>query len=731
MASTTCSTIPSLHAFDPNACTWESYRDRVDFYFKANRISSDDDKKSLFLWSIGTATYNLLESLVSPAKLTDDSLTYVEITRKLNTHYDPSKSILTATYDFYSCYQKPGQAFCDWKAELCEKLRYCGFNSSTLQNKQQDRALRDMYVIGTNNAKIRQALLKEGDPDLVTAERIIQMAERLQQDVQHFRATTDQGGQLVAKVRQQSTRTQQPTPTKNAAATTANPCHVCGATQHFKSECKYRGFTCNFCKRVGHLERVCRQKAEGKRTSKPQSKPYQLKRINRTTSTAKSLPLQLRIDGHELVFDVDTGSDHTIISTSDWERLGSPILRQSALKLECYSGKPLDIQGECVVTVEYQGKQSKLELVVIRGDGSPLLGLRWIQTLCIDLNRLLHEPKASAKQISIVYSKVRLDELLAKHKWVFNDELGHCTKVQAHIQLMAGAIPKFFKPRPLPFALVDAVKEEIERNVARGILERVDSSEWAAPIVPIRKATGRVRICGDFKVTVNAQMVVDQHPIPSIDELLTRLNNGEKFSKLDLTDAYLQIELDESSKQLMVINTPLGLFRFNRMPFGIANAPAIFQRTMDQVLAGIPNCMVYLDDILVTGKDEEEHLHTLDRVLSKLAEFGFRCNKEKCVFFQDQVLYLGYIVNRHGKQPDPERVQAIHKLPTPKDVKQVEAFIGKVNYYNKFIPNFSKLCAPLNRLRQKNVKWQWDDSCQEAFDKLKNNLAQATMLVHF
>ena len=238
-------------------------------------------------------------------------------------------------------------------------------------------------------------------------------------------------------------------------------------------------------------------------------------------------------------------------------------------------------------------------------------------------------------------------------------------------------------------------------------------------------------MCGDFKVTINPQIVVDQHPIPAIEELLTRLNNGEKFTKLDLSDAYLQLELDEASKELVVINTPLGLFKYNRMPFGIANAPAIFQRTIDQVLAGVPNCIAYLDDILVTGKDEKEHFETLDRVLSKLADFGLCCNKEKCVFFKDEVLYLGYTINRRGKQPDAQRVEAIRKLPVPKDVKQIEAFIGKVNYYNKFISNFSNLCAPLNRLRQKNVKWNWDESCQRAFESLKERLSEATMLVHF
>jgi len=175
----------------------------------------------------------------------------------------------------------------------------------------------------------------------------------------------------------------------------------------------------------------------------------------------------------------------------------------------------------------------------------------------------------------------------------------------------------------------------------------------------------------------------------------------------------------------------MGLYRYNRMPFGIANAPAIFQRIMDQVIPGIPNCIAYLDDILVTGVNEEEHFKTLEMVLSKLGEFGLRCNMDKCLFFQDQVSYLGYIISKSGKQPDPKRIEAIQKLPTPADVKQVEAFIGKLNYYGKFIPKFSDLCAPLNRLRKKHEKWKWTHECQQAFNTLKQQLSEATILVHF
>lgn len=134
---------------------------------------------------------------------------------------------------------------------------------------------------------------------------------------------------------------------------------------------------------------------------------------------------------------------------------------------------------------------------------------------------------------------------------------------------------------------------------------------------------------------------------------------------------------------------------------------------------------------MITGKDDEEHHRTLDLVLSRLAKFGFRCNPEKCSFLQDQVSYLGFIIDTNGKRPDPQRTEAITNMPNPKNVKEVEAFLGKVNYYNKFITRFSDKCKPLNRLRQKSITWNWSSDCQSAFDQLKKDISNATILAHF
>ena len=174
--------------------------------------------------------------------------------------------------------------------------------------------------------------------------------------------------------------------------------------------------------------------------------------------------------------------------------------------------------------------------------------------------------------------------------------------------------------------------QELDQLVAEGILEPVQYAEWAAPIMPVVKSDQSVRICGDFKQTVNAASRVDRHPLPKVEDLFATLSGGRIFSKLDLSQAYQQVLLEDVSRDLVTINTQKGLFRYTRLPFGVSSAPGIFQRVMEEVLQGIPNVVVYLDDILAASTSEEEHVKLLDAILSRIQAAGLRLHKFKCTF---------------------------------------------------------------------------------------------------
>ena len=159
------------------------------------------------------------------------------------------------------------------------------------------------------------------------------------------------------------------------------------------------------------------------------------------------------------------------------------------------------------------------------------------------------------------------------------------------------------------------MRQELDHLESDGIVEKVNHSDWASPIVPVPKGDGKIRICGDHKVTVNSHLQVDQYPLPKPDELFTALVGGKHFTKLDLKHAYQQMLLDEESRKLVTINTHKGLYRYTRLPVGIAPAPAIFQKTMDTILQGLPRVICYIDDILLTGSTDEEHYSNLEEVL--------------------------------------------------------------------------------------------------------------------
>ena len=299
------------------------------------------------------------------------------------------------------------------------------------------------------------------------------------------------------------------------------------------------------------------------------------------------------------------------------------------------------------------------------------------------------------------------------------------------MHLKPDATPKFCRGKTVPFALKKPVEVALDSLVEQGIISPVKFSSWAAPIVPVMKQDGTVRLCGDYKVSINHALQVDSYPIPRVEHLFASMSGGKYFSKLDLSQAYLQIPLDDSSKELVTINTHKGLFRYNRLPFGISSAPAIFQRCMENLLQGINGVCVYFDDILVTGSSSEDHLQNLDKVLTKIDEAGLRLKRSKCSFMMSKIEYLGHVIDEHGIHPTEDKVKAIQEAPRPKNVSELRSFIGILNYYGKFLSNLSSKLAPLYKLLQNHSRWKWTDNQEQAFQAAKQALHADTLLVHY
>lgn len=533
---------------------------------------------------------------------------------------------------------------------------------------------------------------------------------------------------------------------------TKTPCYRCGRGSHSPSECKFREATCHQCKKKGHIAPVCRSKTRQQPLT-PQTRStgghkqkhrrahhvheevspsasdtdassgdeYHLHKLDERSS--RPIAVKVLVNERPLTMELDTGAAVSIISEETRKALLPDVkLRKSALVLKTYTAEPMEVTGQLNVKVEYGSQREKLVLIVVKGGGPSLFGRNWLKYLRLDWSTIA--------PIHAVRVKT-LNALLNEHQPLFAEELGKVEPYRVTLQVQPDVTPRFFKPRPVPFAIRDAVGKELDRLEREGIIEKVSYSDWAAPIVPVPKKDGRFRICGDYKVTINQALSVEQYPLPKPEDLFATLAGGQAFSKLDLSQAYLQVQLDEQTKPYLTVNTHQGLYRYTRLPFGVASAPALFQKMMDTVLQGIPGVICYIDDILITGNDAESHLQSLKEVLMRLEKHGFRLKRDKCEFLLPTVEYLGHQVSKDGIKPLPSKVAAINQAPTPRNIQELRSFLGLLNYYGKFIPNLSTLLHPLNALLQNDHPWKWSEKCSKAFRLAKEHLTSAQLLTHY
>jgi hypothetical protein len=314
---------------------------------------------------------------------------------------------------------------------------------------------------------------------------------------------------------------------------------------------------------------------------------------------------------------------------------------------------------------------------------------------------------------------------------VFTEELGTYTNGKVSLILKDNAKPKYFRPRPLPLTLKDKVGEEIDRSVARNVLEPVKVSKYGTPIVPVPKSNNEIRICGDYKVTLNPDLVIDRYPLPDTDEMFVKIANSEYYSKIDLSHAYQQLEVEEETQELLTLSTHKGLFRPKRLMYGVASGPGIFQREIEKVMQGLEKVACFLDDIIVGGQDLEEHLKLLREVLTRLKDNGLTVNAKKCTFFQKELKFLGFLISKEGIATDPAKISAITEVPVPQNKSELQAFLGMISHIIKFLPNATEKLYPLYELLKKEASFPMDGESKIAFENVKECLKSSNFLVHF
>ena len=604
----------------------------------------------------------------------------------------PQRNIIMERHAFNTRRQLPGESFSTFHAELRVLASTCAFGDL------HDDLIRDRIVTGILDDRVRKQLLKEPDLNLRRAVTICQVAEQTDQSMDALSALTVKTDAITAKSDQKTEKKKQ-------------KCEYCGYFHRSPKPdaCPAKGATCNTCGRKNHFSSVCRSHRVSTVIVPDADSAFLGSVQEEPKSCQDQVPewrTKIAVQGKSISFKIDSGADVSVISNETYQSLKNPPELQCLPTPTLISpGGPVQCLGSFTAETHLKDKTYKFRVFVAKEPTESLLS------------------RGAATSMGLI---ARLDSATIPAKF-------GCLKTEtAKIMLKSDATPYSLNvSRRIPIPLEHKVKDELQRLTDAGIIEPVTKpTEWCAPMVPVLKKSGQVRICVDLK-RLNAAVKRERYILPTIEDVTSKLSGAAMFSCLDAASGFYQIPLHEESQELTTFITPFGRYCFKRLPFGITSAPEIFMRKMMQTLEGLTGVFCYMDDILVFGKDKAHHDRNLKEALQRLQEAGLKLNPQKCVYSQSEVTFLGHIFSKDGVRPDPLKVKAITEMKPPTSVEQLRQFLGMIHYLGSYLPNLHTVVEPLNSLLCKDVAWIWDHSQQEAFEEVKRMVTQSPTLVFF
>lgn len=450
---------------------------------------------------------------------------------------------------------------------------------------------------------------------------------------------------------------------------------------------------------------------------------------------------------------LDTGSQCTIITEEVYQKLPrlTP-LQQACTQITGVTGNSIPVKGICVVEIAGTPTSS---YVINAMDEPCILGINFLraaggvidtpqkilhlsngQKLNLNLDEQIRAFRANVSPRTATClpkaSQPVINKVIEAYKDIFAQKetpVREANLPEAHIDT-GNTQPIRQKAYRLPFSKRKQVEECVNNMLTEGIIQP-SSSPWSSPITLVPKKDGTTRFCVDYR-QLNQVTRKDAHPLPNIQDVFDSMHGAKYFSTLDLKSGYWQLKMAASSIPKTAFTCHLGLYEFKRLPFGLTNAPAIFQREVSKALSGLLGkiCLVYIDDIVVFSKTEHEHAQHLEQVFQRLRQVGLQVKASKCHFGQTEVELLGYLVSAQGISPLPSRVEVITKLEPPTTVKGVRSFLGLTGYYRQLIPRYAELSLPLSELTKKDHPFVWTPECQQSFEELKQALSREPLLTH-
>lgn len=686
--------------------SWNKWIQRFERFRVASGLGEKDGTTQVntLIYCMGSEA----DEIFSSFNLTnDDKKKFKVVKEKFDGYFIPKRNVIFERAKFNKRVQTTEEPVDHFITALYTLSEHCEYGD------MKDELIRDRIVVGIKDAKLSEKM--QLDPDL-TLERSITLAkqsEAVKKQQPIIRGQIEEEANLDA-VKQRRNKPQQqfrkPLHKPMNGTKQQNKCTRCGRSpNHNRNNCPAKDATCHKCSKKGHFATACKSKS-----AVGEIEQYAfLGAID--SEGSEPWNVNLSVKNTEIKFKIDTGADVTVIPEYMFRKLQNVKLVKTDKILFGPGQKQLHVLGKFKCELKLKSVKSNQDIYVVKGLKNSLLGRPAIQSL-----ELLSKSNVENVE-SLEYKYSALFHGLGKTNWEYT------------IKLKPGYIPfALSTPRRVPLPLMEKVKQELQRMENMGVISRVDKpTEWCSGMVVVPKSDGKnVRICVDL-TKLNESVLRENHPLPSVDQTLAQLTGAKIFSKIDSNSSFWQANLSEESKPLTTFITPFGRYQFERLPFGISSAPEFYQKRMSETLEGFEGVVCHMDDVLVYGKNQDEHDCRLDAVLNKLKKTGITLNADKCEFSRSQLKFVGHIIDSKGIRADPDKVRAIAEMKAPTNVSEVRRFLGMVNQLSKFSACLTPITDPLRELLRKKNEWNWGHAQEAAFFKVKNELSSTPCLGHY
>lgn len=755
-----CVMPPAQMNWSGNLCeNWKFFKQKFDIYLIASKsnLESSNYQVALLLNVIGDRSLKVFNNFVFANE--EEKSNLASVLKKFDLYFMPDKNVTYERHKFFLREQGENEKIDQYVTELRDLSSTCEFGDIS------DSLIKDRIILGIKDLSIKDRLLRTKDLTLSKALDICRTAEitKSQLEVivhdstsptdrihavrsvnnrrnrQYQSTTSDQTKMAVVPNRSSCSSSFQESKNNNYRRSQHyNPlikinskfvksnnnkpkCNRCGYS-HVNGSCPAIGKICNKCRKANHFASQCRKNRPiiNMVQNEDEVENLFLGAVHSDNKLEWKVSLTLD-DCINADFKIDSGAQANIINQSIIDFLGvdkNNLIQTSSL-LTSYTGQKLDVLGKISLKTTHKNVSQMIDYFVVNSKKSQcILGLS--SSISLNLIKKIDE-----------CNKMYVPNLLEEYGDLMKG-IGNISG-ESEINVKSNISPVVHCPRKVPLALRQKLKNRLCELEKHGIIKKVqpnEVTEWVNSLVLVNKPNGDLRLCIDPK-DLNEAIIRHPYPIPTFEEIVSKLSGATVFSTLDIRDGFWAIKLKEPSSKLCTFNTPFGRYRFLRLPYGLKCSSDIFQERMTNLLEGLEGIAVYIDDIICWGKDVNEHNERLKKLLNRLREQNVKLNKNKCKIAIKELSYLGHKLSAKGVTPDENKVKAITSMEAPTDKKSLERFLGLVNYIGKFIPNLSQHTTVLRGLLKKNVQFSWYGEHEAAFRSLKQMLVEKPVLQFF